>query len=243
MNNNNNISFNTVDYIANHISESSAEAETTLLNNPDHEQLNNDANQVNVVNQVGRTFTNFEIDQANAIAEFISNKKQTSNASLTIEQKRMLSPLEQKRMLNTISKRKQRERERQIKLNSSTINLVKPPPMSNAVRKSNQREREKQKKLHSSALNLFIENNEQLVVENNEQHLYSITTPEKCSSTDIFSYGASAYATAKETDSDLLESIKQSDRHLTGGHKTIIIICNKCNKMIFFTILIRITIS
>ena len=82
---------------------------------------------------------------------------------------------------------------------------------------------------------MFIENNEQLVVENNEQHLYSITTPEKCSSTDIFSYGASAYATAKETDS-YLESIKQSDRHLTGDtiiYKTIIIICNKCNNTLY----------
>ena len=65
----------------------------------------------------------------------------------------------------------------------------------------------------------------------------SNSTPGIIIDQSILSYGASAYTTAKETDSNL-EFIMQSDGHLTGAKiidKTIIIINNKCNKYFFYT--------
>ena len=170
--------------------------------------------------------------------------------------------IERKRMAATIAKRNQRERERQKKLNSSAI-IPKKLPMSPMIRKRNQRERERQRKLK---INLTIENNEQDeksspidVIPNEHQlstnfmspssnisnfNLLHLTnyTPGKINdhnknlpSESIISYGTS--------DSNL-ESIEQSDGHLTGNKvidKTIIINYYLCYKHII--ILIRITIT
>jgi hypothetical protein len=165
-----------------------------------------------------------EIDQANLIADFISKKK------TKIKLPTKLSSAERGQQY--------RARQRQKKLNSSANNLMI---------ENNEQNLTPVKSSSTDAIptSNFSKQNEQQLSTNllsppsnisnfNLLHLTNSTTGkiidhnQNLPSGSIFPYGASA-------DLDL-ESIKQSDGNLTGIkiiEKSIIIICNKCNKHLF----------